>query len=433
MNSRLQSRIQWLIAHIDLLINAQLNAILAHPRLQKLEASWRQLQQLIVDTAPADNVKVRVINFSWHEIARDVENASDFDGSYLFKLIYSNEFDTPGGEPYGLLLGDYNITPFRKDLGILRLVGQIASAAFAPLIVGITADFFELDGFSQLHVPINLLRTFSQDKYKVWKTLQTDIDMRFVGLVLPRVLVKRGHRDRDDHGGSRLGYHMRECYLWGNPCFAFATVAINTFKASGWFAGIQGLDNTANPSAVLEHLSRDSFMTYDDAPLQKISTEVYISEQYERELNELGFIALCECRYTNCHAFYSSPSIYLQSKSVGEDESINSSRSSMLNYVMCVSRFAHYIKVIARDKIGSYKTAEACEAELSQWILNYTANSSDMSSELMAKHPLRSAAITIKERKQAPGNYYMTIRLQPHYQFEWESGAVELLTDLKHA
>ncbi len=431
----LKSSVQFAIAAIDRLIHEQVNLICNDAKLMKLECSWRQLYDLVIDASSLDSVKIRVIDISWREICKDLESSPDFDGSYLFKLIYSNEYDMPGGEPYGLLVCDYSIGPSRKDLGFLRTIGQIAASAFSPVVLSVKPDFFELDNFNQLQAPIDLDRTFSQDKFAHYKSLRSEPDMRFVGLLLPNILVTRNQKlSQPNYSLSISEQNKPNAYLWGNPCYAFAKVAMRTYHVSGWFASIQGVGPDDDDEVILDNYPHPPLTSDDVFVYRTISTNVFITEKFEKSLNAFGFMVLSECRYAGCHAFFASRSVYC---SLGDSATSNKHKDTnnappLLNYVMCVSRFAHYIKVIARDKLGSYNDINSYETELYNWILQYTANSSDMSSGLMAKHPLRSASIHIRERKQLPGSYYMVICLQPHFQFEWATGSIKLITDIKN-
>ena len=370
------------IARLDAMCNQQLNAILHHPRLQQLESSWKNLKYLVDESAEADNVKIRILSVSWDEVARDAERAIEFDQSQLFRKIYTEEFDTPGGEPYGLLIGDYHLRHLPSaehrtdDISTLGLISQVAAAAFAPFITGADPALFGFDSMSQLETPMNLTRTFEQLEYLKWRRLREQEDSRFLGMIIPRTLVRLPYEDdsarvdqfcfREDVAGPD-----RSKYLWGNAAYAFATVVIRAFANSGWLADIRGVQRGLAEGGLVTGLPAHSFSTDKRGVALKSSTEVAIVDALENELANLGFMSLCDCVDTEFSAFYACPSI--QKPKVFDDPAAtrNARMSSMLQYMLCVSRFAHYVKVIVRDKIGSALEASEVEDMLYRWLQKY--------------------------------------------------------------
>lgn len=432
------------IARLDGILTRQVNAILHHPQFQKLEASWRGLKYLVEQSVDADNIKIRVLNISWKEIARDAERAIEFDQSQLFKKIYGEEFDTPGGEPYGLLIGDYEIRHRpgpdhpTDDLSVLTSVSHVAAAAFAPFVASADPALLGLDDFVQLERPLNLSRTFEQMEYLKWRAFRDSEDSRFVGLALPRVLTRLPYED----DGSRVdGFRFKEDvegpdrdkYLWGNAAYAFASVVVRAFAQTGWLAEIRGVQRGVEGGGLVTGLPTPSFKTDRRGVAPRFGTEVAVTDEQEKELGELGFIPLCHCHDTEYAAFYGNQSVQKAKKFDVAAATINAKLSAMLQYMLCVSRFAHYVKVIGRDKVGSFAEADECENFLHRWLQRYVTGDSDASTEVKARYPLREASVEVRERPDKPGVYGTVMRLRPHYQLDEVVAAVRLVTELAPA
>ena len=367
------------IARLDALLTRQVEAILHHPRFQQLEASWRGLHYLTEEAEGAENVKIRVLSVSWDEIARDLERAIEFDQSQLFRKVYSEEFGTPGGEPFGMLLGDYEIRPHPSadhpvdDVAALTAVSQVAAAAFAPFVAGVHPSMFGLDEFSELERPLNLSHAFDQLDYLKWNTFRKTEDARFAGLTLPRILLRLPYED----DGSRVdGFRFcenvsgpdRGGYLWGNAAYAVGAVAVRAFADTGWLAGIRGVERDVAKGGLVAGLPVHCFSTDKHGVAMKCSTDVIVTDYQEQELSDLGFIPLCPCADSEYSAFYSSPSVQQPRRYDELAATMNARLSAMLPYMLCASRFAHYLKVEVRDKIGSFSEASECEQYLNQWL-----------------------------------------------------------------
>ncbi len=432
------------IAEIDRLLAEQLNAILHHPKFQMLEASWRGLLYLVGVAEAVEGAKVRVLNAGWGEICRDLDRAVEFDQSALFEKIYSEEFGTPGGEPFGLIVADYYMQHARgpghptDDVAALRALSQIAAAAFAPVVTGCTPVLFGLDSFRELHVALDLESVFGQPQYARWRSLQESEDARFVGIVLPRILMRRPYA----HDGSRCdGFRFRETaaevghdgYLWGNAAYAFASVVVRAFGVSGWFAEIRGAAQDSLSGGLVVDLVVDEFATDSPGIASKFSTEVSISERQEKELADLGFIPLMRSHNTDFSVFYSNQSIQRPRHYDRAAATANARLSAMLQYVLCVSRFAHYVKVIGRDRIGAFATPEECEAYLQRWLLNYCMGNDDASPELRARYPLHEARVQVRELPGRPGAFACTVHLRPHFQLDQVVSTFRLVTELAPA
>jgi len=438
------------VARLDGLIARQVNAILHHPAFQKLEASWRGLRYL-VETLPEDNtVKLKVLNLTWAELVGDQSRALEFDQSHLFRKVYESEFGHPGGEPYGLLLGDYEIHHRpgaghpSDDLEALAKVAGVAAAAFAPFIAGVQPSFFGLDSFTELERSLDLAKIFEQMDYLKWRGLRQAEDSRFVGLTLPRILLRLPY---GTPGAPRDALGLRESvagpdrskYLWGNAVYAFGAVVIRSFVHSQWLADLRGVRTGINSSGVkvclddaglVGGLPVHSFATDRLGVATKCTTDVIITDSQEKGISELGFIPLCHCHDTGFSAFYSNQSI--QKPAVYDDPraTANARLSVMLQYMLCVSRFAHYIKVIARDMTGSMITPETCEDELRKWLQNYVTGSDNAGPETKARYPLREARVQVRELPDRPGSYNCQIHLRPHYQLDQMFMSVRLTTKL---
>lgn len=427
------------VARIDRLISQQINAIIHHPRFQAMEAAWRGIWYLVLQAEGARNIKIKVLDIQWSEIARDIDKALDFDQSQLFHKIYSSEYGQPGGEPFGVLIGDYQIAhrPSARhpqdDMTTLEGLAQVASAAFAPFIASASPELFGLDDFAKLGEPINLEAIFAQEEYIRWRALREKSDARFIGLTLPRTLMRRPYRTTT---GSYKGVPFREekggrhsdGYLWGSASFAFGGVLIREFANVGWFGHIRGVPRNQVGGGLVTTLPVDHFDHDPSALAPKPLTEVVISDRRERELAELGLIPLCQSYQTPFAAFYSNASI--QKPRRAADQSVNAKLSAMLQHVLCGSRVAHYIKVMIRDKIGAFISADECEQFLRQWLFRYTTGREDLEWEEQARYPLREAAVNVEEHPERPGQYLCKIHLVPHYQVDQMVSELELVTEL---
>lgn len=432
------------IANLDETINDQVNTIIHDEKFQKLEASWRGLWFLAVQSEGATNIKVKVLNASWSEVVKDIGRALEFDQSQLFHKIYSEEYGTPGGEPYGVLIGDYEIShrPSKKnphdDIAILDGMAQIAAASFAPFIASASSEIFGLDDFAGLGMPLNLDSIFAQTEYVKWRALRDKLDSRFIGLTAPRILMRRPYRTKP---GSYKGIHFHEHsassdhnnYLWGNASYGFAGILIREFANVGWFGHIRGVPRNHISGGVLTTLPTDTFETDSDEISYKPVTEVLITDTVERELSDLGFMPLCQCYDLPFAAFYNNQSVQKPKKMDNRDASANAKLSAMLQHVLCGSRIAHYIKVMIRDKVGSFITAEDCEEYLRTWLFKYTTGREDLDWEEQARYPLREAAVKVKEHPAKPGQYLCVIHMKPHYQLDQMVSELELVTELAQA
>ena len=428
------------VAHLDGLLNAQMNAILHHPAFQNLEAGWRGLKFLVDSVPEGANVKIRVLNATWKDMVRDQERAIEFDQSQLFRKVYSDEFGTPGGEPFGMLVGNYDVChrPYADhptdDISALNGIAGVAAAAFAPFVCGIDPRFLELETFADLELPLNLHRTFDQLDYVKWRSFRESEDSRFVGLALPRVIYRRPYENTP---GVSCGFNFQEDtsatdrsgYLWGNPAFTLAACAARSFAESNWLADVRGARPDAENGGRVVGLPQIGYGS-GSAETPRSVTDAHLTDLQETELADLGFIPLCHTPGAAEAAFYTTPSAQKPKVFSEAAATANSRLSAMLHYILCASRFAHYLKVIMRDAVGAYTTAAEVEDRLSKWLIRFVTGNDDASPEQKARYPLREGKVTVREIEGKPGAYQCSIYLRPHFQLDQLSAGIRLTTQL---
>lgn len=434
----LRARAARLIALLDEQINQCLDQILHHPRLQALEARWRGLQALTVAADGAERVRIRVLDVSWSEVCRDLERAAEFDQSQLFHLIYSNEFGRAGGEPFGILLGDYAVSHRpgpqhpQDDVEALRDLAQIAAAAFAPLLLTASPRLFGLDSFQDLQPGIRLDTLFEQAEYSRWNSLRQLEDTRFLAIVLPGILARHPWQWRSSGGirfEERCAGRDVDKYLWCSGIFALGSVIIREFEDIGWFAHIRGGPRNHVGGGLVTQFSALP-MTFAGGQRHHILTPVLITDSLERELADQGLIALCHSYDSPFAVFHSCASLHRPRRQGSRDADANARISAMLQQLLCASRFAHYIKLLIRDKIGSFVTEDGCERLLQDWLGQYVSGRDDLPWEMQARYPLRQARVEVRELPGKPGRYSAIIHLKPHYVAEQLVSELRLTTEL---
>jgi len=449
------------IAALDRLISDQLDAILQHPRFRRLEAAWRGLAFLVEAADRASGVKIRTLHITWSEIARDLERAAEFDQSQLFQKIYEQEFGMPGGEPYGLLIGDYEVSHRRStehptdDVSILSGVAQIAAAAFAPFMVGAAPDLLGMESFAELATGVvgrsraaassGEVLTLSQPSYQTniarlpeyarWRSLRQRGDSRFLGLILPHCLSREPHPDEARHPQPFRGTVSRDApgadeYLWMSAVYAFAGVTIDAFGRSGWFTDLRGGRRGEGGGGLVQGLPHVDFTT--DAPGVAVRAPLEVETDYmqERALDELGLIPLMRAYATADTLFFANSSLHQPPQYDNAAARANARLSAMLQYILCVSRFAHYIKVLGRDRVGATATPQDCQTMLQRWIMQYCTSDDEASAAMLARYPLREARIEVVERPGQPGVYNCSAWLKPHFQLDQIVSAYEIVTEI---
>ena len=414
------------IAAIDARLSAQLNEIIHHPRFLHLEGSWRGLNYLVMNSETGTSLKLRVLNLPKRELLRDLTRAVEFDQSQLFKQIYENEFGTPGGEPYGALIGDYEWTSHPDDIEALRLVSNVAAGAFAPFISAAGANMFGFQNWTELSRPRDLAKIFDTIEYAKWRSFRDSEDARFVNLVLPRVVARLPYgaatkpidefayeeAPYDAAGAARPMDH--EQYCWMNAAYVMGTRLTDAFAQTGFCVAIRG----AEGGGKVENLPFHVF-TSDDGDLDaKCPTEIGITDRREFELSNLGFQPLSHYKNTDYAVFFGAQSTQKPKKYDRPEATSNAAISARLPYLMATSRFAHYLKVMARDKIGSFMEAPDVERWLNRWIQNYVNSSESAGQEMKARFPLREARVEVREIPGRPGSYNAIAYLRPWLQME---------------
>ena len=414
------------IAAIDAKVSEQLNAVMHNPRFTQLEGSWRGLHYLVSNSETGTSLKIRMLQASKKDISRDLQRAVEFDQSQLFKKLYENEFGTPGGEPYGAIVGDYEWTAHPDDVETLRLISNVAAGAFAPFISGVGAGMFGMQDWRELSKPRDLAKIFETQEYAKWRSFRETEDARFVALVMPRVIARLPYgaatkaveefayeeAPRNADGSARAMDHNDYC--WMNAAYVKAARLTDAFAQNGFCTAIRGTEGGGKVSNLPNHV-----FTSDDGDADaKCPTEIGITDRREAELSGLGFLPLCHYKNTDYAVFFGAQSTQKPKKYDRPEATANAAISARLPYMMATSRFAHYLKVMARDKIGSFMEASDCETWLNRWIQNYVNPIEGAGQESRAKYPLREAKIEVKEVPGKPGVYNAVAHLRPWLQLE---------------
>jgi len=443
--ARLEEAVDRDIAALDRLIGAQLDAILHHERLRRLEGSWRALAWLVDRVPFGARIKTRVLTARWAEICRDFERALEFDQSALFRLVYEGEFGTPGGEPFGMLVADYEVrhapgpgSPTDDVAGLDGLAG-VAAAAFAPAAIAAHPALFGFDSWSDVHAASDLTDVLRNADRARWRALQGREDSRFLAVLLPRVL---GRAPWSDDATRADGFRYREHApgaedrVWMNPAYALAAAAVRAFARSAWPADVRGAAISREASGgVIENLPAERLSGDPRGGTLRPPVEVALTDEQERQAVEAGFIPFIGLELLPEASFAATPSIHRPPRMQGETAlaaNANQRLSAQFNAMLCVSRFAHCIKLMGRDMVGSFLTAEEIERRLQRWLLGFT-NISAGGGENAARYPLRDARVEVREKPGQPGVYGCIIQLQPHYQLDEVGAAFRLVTDLQAA
>ena len=427
-----ESMIAARIAEIDTLLSAQVNTIIHAPEFQRLEASWRGLHHLVAEREPSRQLKIRVLDVAKDDLRRDLESASEFDQSALFKKVYEEEYGTFGGEPFGALVADYEFGRHPQDVALLERFANVAAAAHAPVITGASPALFGWDGFAQLAVARDVAKIFTTPEYVKWRAFRDSEDSRYVGLTLPRVLLREPYGPETDPVGSfcfREEVNGRDAsrYLWGNAAYALGARLAAAFERYHWCASLRGVDG----GGLVEGFPSPAFGTDGGGLAVRGPTEVAVTDPREKELADLGFIALVHCKGTDCAVFYSTQSCQKAKRYDTDEANANARLATQLQYILGTSRFAHYLKVMVRDKLGTMGAAGEYESFLNQWLSSYCLGNPEAADlETRARRPLRSGHVTVREVRGKPGAYEAVVHLQPHFQLDELSVELRLVTEL---
>lgn len=429
------------IAEIDKVMSKQLSTIMHNEKFQKLEGSWRGLHHLVSNTETSTDLKLRMMNISKKELSKDLEKAVEFDQSQIFKKIYESEFGTAGGEPYAALIGDYEFSGHPDDLDMLSGLSNVAAAGFCPFISAADPKMFGFDSFTELSKPRDLEKIFDSAEYIKWRSFRDSEDARFVTLTMPRVLARLPYgKDTKqvqefnfeeatlDSEGRQLESQHDE-YCWTNAAYAMGTTLTKSYAEYGWCTSIRG----AEGGGKVEGLPSHTFISDDGDTDQKCPTEIGITDRREAELSKLGFLPLCHYKNTDYAVFFGAQTTQKPKKFDDPAATANSEISARLPYIMATSRIAHFLKVMARDKIGSFMEASDAEEWLNNWIANYVNASPGASAEMKARFPLAEASIEVKEVPGQPGVYSAVAWMRPWLQMEELSASMRMVASIPKA
>ena len=424
--------IQAIIAELDKKLSEQINLIMHHEDFKALEGTWRGLAHLINNTETDEKLKIRIFNISKKDLGKTIKKfkGTAWDQSPLFKKMYEDEFGTPGGEPYGCLVGDYHFDHTPPDVEILSGMAQIASAAHAPFLAGAAPSTLNMDSWQQLGDPRDITKIFQTPEYAPWRSLRDSDDAKYLGLAMPRFLsripygAKTSPVEEFDFEEDTEGADHNK-YVWSNSAFAMATNVTRAFKLYGWCARIRG----AESGGMLEGLPCHTFPTDDGGVDMKCPTEIAITDRREAELAKNGFMPLSHWKNTDYAVFVGAQSLQKPTTYDDPDATANANLAARLPYLFATCRFAHYLKCMVRDKIGGFKEREDMEMWLNTWISKFCCDTKS-SEEMKAKFPLAAAEVKVEEVAGNPGYYTSKFFLRPHYQLEGLTVSLRLVSKL---
>ncbi|OAM90621.1 type VI secretion system contractile sheath large subunit [Termitidicoccus mucosus] len=428
--------IESIIAEIDRKLTEQINLIIHHEDFTKLEGTWRGLHHLVNNTETDESLKIRVLNISKKDVAKTLKKfkGTAWDQSPLFKKLYEEEFGMPGGQPYGAIIGDYYFDHSAPDIEILSGMAQIAAAAHAPFITGTNPAVMNMESWRELGDPRDLTKIFQTPEYAAWRSLRESADAMYLGLTLPRFLARIPYGARtspveefafeEDITGTD---HNK--YVWSNAAYAMGTNITRSFKLYGWCARIRG----AESGGMVEGLPVHSFPTDDGGVDMKCPTEIAIGDRREAELAKNGFMPLSHWKNTDYAVFIGAQSLNKPAEYEDPDATANAALAARLPYLFATCRFAHFLKCIVRDKIGSFKEKEDMRSWLQNWIMQYVTSDPTASEESKSKYPLAAAEVVMEDVPGNPGYYSAKFFLRPHYQLEGLTVSLRLVSKLPSA
>ncbi|BFM12105.1 type VI secretion system contractile sheath large subunit [Simiduia litorea] len=423
---------------IDAAMSKQISAIQHQEKLQKLEGSWRGLHHLVMNSETGKTLKIRVLNLSKRELFRDLDKAVEFDQSQIFKKMYEEEFGTAGGEPYGAMIGDFEFSNHPEDIELLTKMSNVAAAGFCPFISAAGSEMMGFDSFTELSKPRDLGGIFESAEYIKWRSFRDSDDSRFVTLVMPRVLSRLPYGastkpvesfnyeefEQDESGMSKSANH--DDYCWMNASYVMGATLTKAFAENSWCTAIRGAEGGGKVEGLPTHL----FKSDDGDTDLKCPTEIGITDRREAELSNQGFLPLCHYKNTDYSVFFGAQTAQKPKAYDNPDATANASISARLPYLMATSRIAHYLKVMARDKVGSFMEASDCERWLNKWIAQYTNSNPEASAEMKAKYPLAEARVEVKEIPGQPGSYSAIAYLKPWLQMEELTTSMRMVANI---
>jgi type VI secretion system protein ImpC len=416
---------------IDQQISVQLNEIMHHCLFLQLEGSWRGLNYLVFQVETGERLKINVFNSSKKVLFDDLARATEFDQSVLFKKIYEEQFGTPGGEPYSLMVLDYDFNHLATDVKMLYSLANVAASAFCPFIASVAPSFFGFDDWQLLPFPREIARILRSAEYNHWKQLRSFSNSRYLVLTLPRVLARLpygkctipvttfSYEEADTH----LKHNQ---YCWMNAAYVLAERISFSFGRYGWCTTIRGMTSGGK----VEQLPLHTFKGESGDVEFKCPTEVGITDRREAELSALGFLPICHYKNTNYAVFFGAQSVHQPHKYDSAAATNNASIAARLPYLMATSRFTHYLKIMARDKIGAFMRSQEIENWLNQWILDYVNANTQTSQALKAKYPLSAAKVVVESDVEKSGHYKIIAWLKPWLHLEELTASMRLVAKL---
>lgn len=429
--------VEAIIAEIDSKLTQQINLILHNDEFQQLEGAWRGLYHLVNNTETDEMLKIRVMNISKKELHKTVKKfkGTAWDQSPIFKKMYEEEYGQFGGEPYGCLVGDYHFDHSPPDVELLGEMAKISAACHAPFIAGVAPSVLQMDSWGELTNPRDLTKIFQTPEYAPWRSLRESDDSKYIGLAMPRFLARLPYGAASDPVEEFDFEEETEAadsskYCWANSAYAMATNITRSFKMYGWCSRIRGIES----GGAVEELPCHTFPTDDGGVDMKCPTEIAISDRREAELAKNGFMPLIHKKNSDFAAFIGAQSLHQPAEYEDPDATANANLAARLPYLFATCRFAHYLKCIVRDKVGSFKERKDMQAWLQNWVLQYVDGNPGTSSEsIKAQKPLSAAEVVVEEVEGNPGYYSSKFFLRPHYQLEGLTVSLRLVSKLPSA
>lgn len=425
--------IESMIAEIDKKLSEQLNLIMHHEDFQSLEGTWRGLHHFVTNTETDETLKIRVLNISKKDVAKTIKKykGAAWDQSPLFKKLYEEEYGTPGGEPYGCIIGDYYFDHSPPDVEMMAGIAQIAAASHAPFITGTAPTLMNMDTWQELGDPRDLTKIFQTADYAPWRSLRESEDSRYLCMTMPRFLSRLPYNSKInpveafDYEEDTTGTDHSK-YLWSNAAFAMATNITRAFKQYGWCSCIRGVES----GGVVDGLPCHTFPTDDGGVDMKCPTEIAITDRREAELSKNGMMPLCHWKNTDYAVFVGAQTLHKPAEYEDPDATANANLAARLPYLFATCRFAHFLKCIVRDKIGSFKERDDMQTWLNKWVTQYVTSDPNASEEVKAQYPLAAAEVVVDEIEGNPGYYSAKFFLRPHYQLEGLTVSLRLVSKL---